>query len=54
MRLRKDKRQKTNMQKAGVGWARHSEAHNSPIYLQQVYYIQWQQEVERQFSGERV
>jgi hypothetical protein len=27
------------------------ETHKSPLHLQQVYYIQWQNEVEQQFSG---
>jgi hypothetical protein len=32
--LRKDKRQKTNMQKAGVRWAGHCDGdHNSLVYL---------------------
>jgi hypothetical protein len=29
------------------------ETHNNPFHLQQVYYIQWQNEVEQQFLGER-
>jgi hypothetical protein len=28
------------------------ETHSSPLHLQWVYYIQWQNEVERQFLGE--
>jgi hypothetical protein len=30
------------------------ETHNSQLHLQQDYYIQWQNEVEQQFSGEGV
>jgi lactate dehydrogenase-like 2-hydroxyacid dehydrogenase len=28
------------------------ETHNNPFHLQLVYYMQWQNEVEQQFSGE--
>jgi hypothetical protein len=27
------------------------ETHNIPLHLQQIYYTQWQNEVEEQFSG---
>jgi hypothetical protein len=42
-RLRKDKRQKTNMQKAGTRWTGRSDGDiQQPVHLQQVFYIQWQ------------
>jgi hypothetical protein len=42
-RLRKDKRQKKNMQKAGVRWVGvQKETHNSCVHLQRVYYTQGQ------------
>jgi hypothetical protein len=28
------------------------ETHNSPLHLQGIYYIQWQNKVEQQFLGE--
>jgi hypothetical protein len=30
-----------------LGWR-----HTTPLHLQKAYYIQWQNEVEQQFSGE--
>jgi hypothetical protein len=52
-RLRKDKRQKTNIQKAGVKWAGHSDGdtqqpHSPPASL---LYIVANRKVEQQFSG---
>jgi hypothetical protein len=51
-RCREDKRQKTNLHKAGARWAVHSDVDtHQPLHLQRVYYIQWQHKVEQHFPG---